>query len=309
MKRIKLITLGSLALACAGAISACSAAEPAPQEAAFADRQLKALSDRGPKQGWTVLPSGLRYRIYYRAQPAGPHPKASDTVLVRYLGKLDDGTVFDKVDAKDAPIALPLDQVIAGWTQGIPLLGVGDRGEFAIPAQLGYGTRAMGPIPSGATLLFNIELVGIAPSAADAGAAPAAARDPAFAAAQQKALDERGAAQGWTVLPSGLRYRIVDRAKSPGAHPTVADIVTVHYAGQTAEGVEFDSSFARGQPATMPLAQLIPGWQEGIPLMAVGDTAEFALPADLAYGDDGSGPIRPGATLLFKIQLIDIPKR
>ena len=61
------------------------------------------------------------------------------------------------------------------------------------------------------------------------------------------------------------------------------------------------------QPATFPLGRLIPAWQETIPLMGVGDTIEIAVPADMGYGARGKGPIPGGATLLFKVELIDIP--
>jgi FKBP-type peptidyl-prolyl cis-trans isomerase len=76
--------------------------------------------------------------------------------------------------------------------------------------------------------------------------------------------------------------------------------------GRFIDGREFDSSVARGEPATFPLPRLIKGWQEGVPLMQVGDTYEFAIPYNLAYGPVGKGPIPGGATLLFTIELIAI---
>lgn len=114
-------------------------------------------------------------------------------------------------------------------------------------------------------------------------------------------------AAGWRRTPSGLRYRRVrGRANATGPRPTVADTVTIHYVGRFIDGTEFDSSVARGEPATFPLNRLIPGWQEGVPLMAVGDRYEFAIPYTLAYGYAGRGPIPGGATLLFVIDLIAI---
>ncbi|HWH21914.1 MAG TPA: FKBP-type peptidyl-prolyl cis-trans isomerase, partial [Allosphingosinicella sp.] len=80
-----------------------------------------------------------------------------------------------------------------------------------------------------------------------------------------------------------------------------------HYTGRFIDGGVFDSSVQRGEPATFPLPRLIKGWQEGVPLMEVGDTFEFAIPYNLAYGPVGRGPIPGGATLLFTIELIDIP--
>ena len=88
--------------------------------------------------------------------------------------------------------------------------------------------------------------------------------------------------------------------------PAPTDTVTIHYVGRFIDGTEFDSSVARGEPATFPLPRLIRGWQEGVPLMSVGDRFEFAIPYNLAYGYAGRGPIPGGATLLFTIDLIAI---
>ena len=115
-------------------------------------------------------------------------------------------------------------------------------------------------------------------------------------------LDPR---EGWHRTISGIRYRRIGRATT-GAHPAPTDTVTIHYAGRFIDGVEFDSSVARGEPATFPLPRLIRGWQEGVPLMRVGERFEFAIPWNLAYGWNGRGPIPGGATLIFTINLIGI---
>lgn len=112
-------------------------------------------------------------------------------------------------------------------------------------------------------------------------------------------------AQGWHRTPSGLRYRKISGSAN-GPHPARTDTVTIHYVGRFIDGTEFDSSVARNEPATFPLPRLIPGWQEGVPLMSVGDRFEFAIPYNLAYGYAGRGPIPGGATLLFTIDLIAI---
>jgi FKBP-type peptidyl-prolyl cis-trans isomerase len=111
--------------------------------------------------------------------------------------------------------------------------------------------------------------------------------------------------QGWKSTESGLRYRKVKGSGST-AQPSPADTVTIHYTGRFTDGSEFDSSIGRGEPATFPLPGLIEGWQEGVPLMSVGDTYEFAVPQQLAYGPRGRGPIPGGATLLFTVELLGI---
>jgi FKBP-type peptidyl-prolyl cis-trans isomerase len=115
-------------------------------------------------------------------------------------------------------------------------------------------------------------------------------------------LDPR---EGWKRTISGIRYRRIGRATN-GPHPAPTDTVTIHYVGKFIDGVEFDSSVARGEPATFPLPRLIRGWQEGVPLMRVGERFEFAIPWNLAYGWNGRGPIPGGATLVFTIDLIGI---
>ncbi len=116
-----------------------------------------------------------------------------------------------------------------------------------------------------------------------------------------------GARPGWTTTDSGLQYRRVKKAaaSSPQAEPGA--VVTIHYVGRFIDGREFDSSRARGEPATFPLDRLIKGWQEGVPMMRVGETWEFVIPPDIAYGDRDRAPIPPNSVLQFEIELIALP--
>ena len=123
----------------------------------------------------------------------------------------------------------------------------------------------------------------------------------------QKAYEAWSAARpGWKVTASGLQYRKV-KGKGTGRRPSPTDTVTIHYVGRFIDGRGFDSSRERGEPATFPLPQLIKGWQEGVPLMRVGETFEFVIPSTIAYGERNRPPIPPGSTLLFESELIDIP--
>nr|WP_246352579.1 FKBP-type peptidyl-prolyl cis-trans isomerase [Sphingomonas xinjiangensis] len=130
-------------------------------------------------------------------------------------------------------------------------------------------------------------------------------QDAAWHNRQSLALAQLKASDGWQSLPGNLRWRRI-KGTGTGAHPVVEDTVTIHYAGTLVDGTEFDSSYARNEPATFPLGALIPAWQMAVPMMGVGDTIEIASPSDLAYGPVGKGPIPGGATLLFKIELLGI---
>ncbi len=157
--------------------------------------------------------------------------------------------------------------------------------------------------------MFAAGLLLAAGSMAAAQSAPepaAPARDAAWHNAQMLHLLNLKAEDGWRVGPGGLRYRRIKAGPAGSPHPAPTDTVTIHYAGRFIDGAEFDSSIARGEPATFPLPRLIRGWQEGVPLMGVGDTFEFAIPAAMAYGPNGKGPIPGGATLLFTVELLGI---
>ena len=115
---------------------------------------------------------------------------------------------------------------------------------------------------------------------------------------------------GWHWMVGGLRWRWVPGKYNPdGRKPTVDDRVTVHYDGKFIDGKGFDSSYERGRPATFPLRGVIEAWQVAVPQMHVGDVIELVAPADLAYGPQGGGPIPGGATLVFKVELLDIAGR
>jgi len=124
----------------------------------------------------------------------------------------------------------------------------------------------------------------------------------------QKAYEAWSAARpGWTTTPSGLQYHVVKAAPAGAARPAPGATVTIHYVGRFIDGRVFDSSRERNEPATFPLGRLIKGWQEGVPMMRVGETWQFVIPAAIAYGERNRPPIPPGSTLLFEIELIAIP--
>ena len=110
---------------------------------------------------------------------------------------------------------------------------------------------------------------------------------------------------GVVTLPSGLQYEIIKEGS--GAKPKATDKVRVHYHGTLINGVVFDSSVERGEPAEFPLNAVIPGWTQILQLMPVGSKWRVVIPSELAYGSRGAGDvIRPNMTLIFEIELLDI---
>lgn len=111
--------------------------------------------------------------------------------------------------------------------------------------------------------------------------------------------------QGVVELASGLQYKVVEKGK--GDKPASSDTVTVHYRGTLIDGTEFDSSYARGEPATFQIATIIQGWQEALVLMSEGAKWQVFIPPALAYGSGGAGQsIGPNETLVFEIELVSI---
>lgn len=113
----------------------------------------------GGSDGVITTESGLQYEVLVEGD--GNNPTRDDQVTVHYKGTLTDGTVFDSSYDRGEPATFPLNRVVKGWQEGIPLMSVGSKYKFTIPPDLGYGSRAMGKIPADATLVFEVELLDI----------------------------------------------------------------------------------------------------------------------------------------------------
>jgi len=113
------------------------------------------------------------------------------------------------------------------------------------------------------------------------------------------------AKEGVVETASGLQYEIIQKGDG-NDHPSASSMVNVHYHGMLLDGTVFDSSVDRGEPISFPLNQVIRGWTEGVQLMVVGDKFRFFIPAELAYGNRATGKIKPGALLIFEVELLEI---
>ncbi|MDP5054554.1 MAG: FKBP-type peptidyl-prolyl cis-trans isomerase [Congregibacter sp.] len=128
----------------------------------------------------------------------------------------------------------------------------------------------------------------------------------ANAAAATAFLLENSTREGVVTTESGLQYEVIEAGT--GATPTAGDSVQVHYRGTLIDGSEFDSSYARGEPVTFGVGQVISGWTEALQLMQVGAKYKLFIPSELAYGSGGAGErIGPNAALIFEVELLDVP--
>jgi peptidylprolyl isomerase len=218
-------------------------------------------------------------------------PAVTDQVKVHYTGWTTDGRRFDSSVGRGEPITFPLNRVIPGWTEGVQLMTKGEKRRLWIPGKLAYGegARQPGGPPTG-PLVFDVELIDIIkpvpppPAPKDVAKAPAGAKKTA----------------------SGIAYRVLTKGTGKD-HPAPTNTVEVHYTGWTTDGKMFDSSVVRGQPATFPLNQVIPGWTEGVQLMVVGEKTRFWIPGKLGYGEGNTVPGGPPlGTLVFDIELLAI---
>lgn len=123
----------------------------------------------------------------------------------------------------------------------------------------------------------------------------------------KKFLDENAMKEGVISDPEGFQYKITQ--EGTGAYPVETDVVKVHYKGTFIDGKEFDSSFKRNEPAEFPLNGVIRGWTLGLQKVKVGGKMTLWIPANLAYGERGGGPIGPNQTLIFEVELLEIVKK
>jgi FKBP-type peptidyl-prolyl cis-trans isomerase len=177
--------------------------------------------------------------------------------------------------------------------------------EKGYPLDIEQFIAAVRTASSGGELLLNDEDIKTAFAEADSklAANQEANIDKSALEKGQDFLAENGKKEGIITTASRLQYQVIHPGDGPKPHAT--DIVSVHYHGTLIDGTVFDSSVERGEPATFPLYQVIPGWTEGLALMSTGAKYKFFIPNELAYGPSSAGPIiRPYSALIFEIELL-----
>jgi peptidylprolyl isomerase len=250
------------------------------------------------------------------------------SVTVEYCGVgLTSRNIFDSSWARGEPATFPLSGVIPGWQEGIPGMKPGGRRLLIIPGDLAYGPNPPSPdILPDETLVFVVDLIADnspkpinekwAITACDALEAPVGDADPAENSTVEGAVAVAGDLGQAPIVSiekdavPALTLATFDLDDGAGEEASVDSTITVEYCGigLTSRRI-FDSSWARGEPATFPLAGVITGWQEGIPGMKPGGRRLLIIPGDLAYGPNPPSPdILPDETLVFVVDLISIDK-
>ncbi len=119
------------------------------------------LEEKSKEDGVKALPGGVYYKVLAKGKNDGKHPKPSNVVVVHYTGRTINGNKFDSSEGC-VPPAFRLNQLIEGWIIALQQMCIGDKWEIYLPAELGYGSYSQPGIPAGSTLIFQIELCGIA---------------------------------------------------------------------------------------------------------------------------------------------------
>ncbi|MEM1296502.1 MAG: FKBP-type peptidyl-prolyl cis-trans isomerase [Verrucomicrobiota bacterium] len=193
--------------------------------------------------------SGLASKVL-QAGTGEKKPVAEDTVTVHYSGWTTDGEMFDSSVKRGEPTSFPLGRVIAGWTEGLQLMVVGEKRRFWIPEDLAYGPKVEGSGRPGGMLVFDVELLGI----------KEAPKPP----------------EGTEKTKGGVAYKIVKDGE--GESPGPDQIVTFHFTGKTMEGQLVQDSRSSGEPPTVPLDKLPPELSELFTQMSTGEQRTCWLP-------------------------------
>lgn len=229
--------------------------------------------------------SGLQIKIIQEGN--GENAKSGDMVTVHYTGKLIDGSVFDSSYKRGTPFTFELGagRVIKGWDEGIGYLNKGAKATLIIPAELGYGKKAVGSIPSNSVLIFDVELVDIK---------AAIKIEPYNIVGLKKNSD-----------PSGIEYYIVEQGD--GKKVSEGGKVKFNYSAFLDNGKLFDSSIKKGEPLEILAGQgnILKGLDIAVSLMHVGDKYRCIVPPELGFGSKGNSIIPPNSSIIFDIEILD----
>lgn len=271
--------------------------------------------------GFTKAENGLHYQFFTQDEN-GVKAVEGDGVSIKIIYALKrtptDSILFDsKLNSEDGSgtirYILPKSSFPGSLEDAISMMSKNDSADFIISADSFFlKTNKMTALPPfakpGDKLKITIKMVEIkSKKDLDENQKKQEAEIAAMAETEKPRMDAYLTENKIATAPTASGLIFIETQKGKGKdHPKATDEVTVHYTGTLLDGTKFDSSLDRGQPATFPLSQVIPGWTEGIQLMTKGSKAKLIIPSSLGYGSRGAGAqIPPFSSLIFEVELLD----
>lgn len=237
-----------------------------------------------------LLPAYLMaipYQVKTIREGSGDPVKKGQLIKVNYKGWLTDSTLFDDSYARGEPLEFSLGsgQVISGWDRGLEGIKVGEIRRLALPSELAYGDRAVGPIPANSDLYFEVELVSAQPPLP-----------------QDTFPDIRNIK--WKETAPGLALFDAKPGTGTGAVPGMR--IKLHYTGWLSQGTKFGSSKDLGKPFEVILGtgRLIKGWEQGLEGLAPQGVRYLRVSPSMGYGAAAYASIPPNSTLIFRIEML-----
>lgn len=237
---------------------------------------------------FTTTPSGLQYKI---EEPGNSkHPHSGCRVWLEYTGRLDNDTIFASTDETgNIDIWMGQGQIIKGWEEALPLIGEGGEISVVIPPHLGYGNMAIAGIPENSTLHFEIKIIQV---------------------------DEFDAIKPFStnglkadILPNGIKCYTIASGHGDTAKP--GDNVYIHYTGWLPDGTIYSSTrnISDAKRFTAGAGETFAGMDTALLHMSEGSKCRFAIPAEMAFGDEGySNRIPPKSEITLDIEMVRISK-
>jgi FKBP-type peptidyl-prolyl cis-trans isomerase len=266
-------------------------------------------NDNNQISGYENTQTGLYYKFYEENQ--GDTPETMELLDVVLSCVINDTVV---IIPENRMILQMMEPMFAGDIfEGMKMMHKGDSASFIVRTDSTFYTLLRSPLPAEFSvddiMKFNIRLNDFYPESEFAAKQIEYMKntfvDETLVA--EREIDEYLKNNGIKTIttPTGLKY--VKTKEGNGEKPQVGTMVKVHYTGKLLDGTVFDSSVTRNEPFQFVLGvgQVIPGWDEGLQLMSKGEEAVLYIPYYLAYGNTGSGPIPPFATLIFEVEMID----
>lgn len=234
--------------------------------------------------------------VYIEEEGSQEKPTIESFLTLNYQGYLLDGNQFDGTDGTPVSFPFPVGGLITGWQEGIPLIGRGGKQKLIIPPDLGYGDQPVGIIPANAVLYFEIEIIDFT------NEPPAPEGQAMYDSTMQAYISEKGI-EGMVKTESGMYMKIEEAGSDE--KPDLGSFLTLNYEGYLMDGSKFDGTGGEPRTFSFPVANLIKGWQEGIPQFGKGGEGKLIIPPYLGYGGSEREGIPANSILIFDMEIID----